>query len=208
MVSIPHPDSLDFYISAHSAYFTTNFAGLLWAAMSRPFMANSLLKNLFYILMYFVNATLPPFRFRTRNLSSRLSTIGMIGSKPFSNSLKARASGLISKVNPNNPESTADTLVQPRVATSDECNEFITKHSTPTNPATLHDAIQYQHMLYQEQVRRYKEQEVKERAIHSWMASTVLPSVHASALEMIRKDNGVTALLWLHLDNWQSGNGT
>ncbi|KAG6080159.1 hypothetical protein E4U15_003425 [Claviceps sp. LM218 group G6] len=55
-------------------------------------------------------------------------------------------------------------------------------------------------MLYQEQVRRYKEQEVKERAIHSWMASTVLPSVHASALEMIRKDNGVTALLWLHLD--------
>ncbi|KAG6099443.1 hypothetical protein E4U30_006564 [Claviceps sp. LM220 group G6] len=58
-------------------------------------------------------------------------------------------------------------------------------------------------MLYQEQVRRYKEQEVKERAIHSWMASTVLPSVHASALEMIRKDNGVTALLWLHLDNWQ-----
>ncbi|KAG6281584.1 hypothetical protein E4U09_000992 [Claviceps aff. purpurea] len=79
----------------------------------------------------------------------------------------AEGQGFWSKVNPNNPESTDDALVQPRVATSVECNEFISKHSTPTNPVTLHDAIQYQHMVYQEQVRRYKEQEVKERAIHS-----------------------------------------
>ncbi|KAG5916378.1 hypothetical protein E4U61_003669, partial [Claviceps capensis] len=104
----------------------------------------------------------------------------------------AEGQGFWSQVNPNNPESTTDALVQPRVATSDECNEFITKHSTPTNPITLHDAIQYQHMIYQQQVRLYKEQEVKERAIHSWMASTVLPSVHASALEKIRKDKGTS----------------
>ncbi|KAG5998061.1 hypothetical protein E4U52_001896 [Claviceps spartinae] len=50
-------------------------------------------------------------------------------------------------------------------------------------------------MLYQEQVRRYKEQEVKERAVHSWIASTILPSIHASVLAEVRKDkdtNNVT----------------
>ncbi|KAG6234006.1 hypothetical protein E4U26_007869 [Claviceps purpurea] len=100
----------------------------------------------------------------------------------------AEGQGFWSEVNPDNPESPADALVQPRVATSVECQEFISKESTPTNPVTLHDAIQYHLMLYQEQVRRYKEQESKERTIHSWMASTVLPSVHASVLAKIRKD--------------------
>ncbi|KAG6323086.1 hypothetical protein E4U44_002895 [Claviceps purpurea] len=100
----------------------------------------------------------------------------------------AEGQGFWSEVNPDNPELPADALVQPRVATSVECQEFISKESTPTNPVTLHDAIQYHLMLYQEQVRRYKEQESKERTIHSWMASTVLPSVHASVLAKIRKD--------------------
>ncbi|KAG6208858.1 hypothetical protein E4U34_007759, partial [Claviceps purpurea] len=101
----------------------------------------------------------------------------------------AEGQGFWSEVNPDNPEVPADALVQPRVATSVECQEFISKESTPTNPVTLHDAIQYHLMLYQEQVRRYKEQELKERTVHSWMASTVLPSVHASVLAKIRKDN-------------------
>ncbi|KAG5932538.1 hypothetical protein E4U59_007439, partial [Claviceps monticola] len=41
-------------------------------------------------------------------------------------------------------------------------------------------------------VRRYKEQEVKEGTIHSWMASTVLPSVHASVLAKIRIDTSTS----------------
>ncbi|KAG5916490.1 hypothetical protein E4U61_003568 [Claviceps capensis] len=98
----------------------------------------------------------------------------------------AEGQGFWSNVNLNNPEYTADALRQPRVATADECQQFITKHSTPANPVTLHDAIQYQHMIYQEQVRLYKEQEVKlrsEPSILGWQAP-----VHASALEKIRKD--------------------
>ncbi|KAG6120959.1 hypothetical protein E4U14_002802 [Claviceps sp. LM454 group G7] len=107
----------------------------------------------------------------------------------------AEGQGFWSEVNPDKPEATSDVIVQPHVATSDECNEFITKHSTATNPVSLHDAIQCHHMLYQEQVRRYKEQEVKERAVHSWIASTILPSIHASVLAEVRKDkdtNNVT----------------
>ncbi|KAG6090797.1 hypothetical protein E4U30_007960, partial [Claviceps sp. LM220 group G6] len=45
-------------------------------------------------------------------------------------------------------------------------------------------------MLYHEQVRLYKEQEVKERTVHSWIASTVLPSVHAAVLAQVRKEKG------------------
>ncbi|KAG6029960.1 hypothetical protein E4U40_000200 [Claviceps sp. LM458 group G5] len=89
----------------------------------------------------------------------------------------AEGQGFWSEVNPDNPETTADVLVQSRVATSEECNAFIARYSTETNRVTLHDAIQYQHMVYQDKVRRYKEQEVKERTIHAWMASTVLPSI-------------------------------
>ncbi|KAG6164386.1 hypothetical protein E4U51_005045, partial [Claviceps purpurea] len=63
----------------------------------------------------------------------------------------AEGQGFWSEVNPDNPELPADALVQPRVATSVECQEFISKESTPTNPVTLHDAIQYHLMLYQEQ---------------------------------------------------------
>ncbi|KAG5975313.1 hypothetical protein E4U56_003845 [Claviceps arundinis] len=88
------------------------------------------------------------------------------------------------------PEATSDVIVKPHVATSTECNEFISKHSTATNPVSLHDAIQYHHMLYQEQVRLYKEQEVKERTVHSWIASTILPSVHAAVLAQVRKEKG------------------
>ncbi|KAG6055366.1 hypothetical protein E4U17_003011 [Claviceps sp. LM77 group G4] len=75
----------------------------------------------------------------------------------------AEGQGFWSEINPDKPEATSDIIVQPHVATFDECNEFITRHSTPTNPVTLHDAIQYHHMLYQEQVLRYEEQEVKVR---------------------------------------------
>ncbi|KAG6308451.1 hypothetical protein E4U45_000991 [Claviceps purpurea] len=66
----------------------------------------------------------------------------------------AEGQGFWSEVNPDNPELPADALVQPRVATSVECQEFISKESTPTNPVTLHDAIQYHLMLYQEQIRK------------------------------------------------------
>ncbi|KAG6237380.1 hypothetical protein E4U25_002738 [Claviceps purpurea] len=92
----------------------------------------------------------------------------------------AEGQGFWSEVNPDNPELPDDALVQPRVATSVECQEFISKESTPTNPVTLHDAIQYHLMLYQEQSEPSN--------VHSWMASTVLPSVHASVLAKIRKD--------------------
>ncbi|KAG6032802.1 hypothetical protein E4U19_007139 [Claviceps sp. Clav32 group G5] len=103
------------------------------------------------------------------------------------NSLKVKASGLRSIPTIQSLLLMSLPNQLPRVATSDECNEFTTKHSTPNNPVTLHDAIRYHNMLYQEQVRRYME-----RAVHSWMASTVLPSIHASVLAKIRKDNSIS----------------
>ncbi|KAG6089100.1 hypothetical protein E4U15_004190 [Claviceps sp. LM218 group G6] len=68
-----------------------------------------------------------------------------------------------------------DLLQEPEMPGEDVLEQYIEVRTTDEHTPTMLEAIQYYHVLHIEACRKHKLQEVKELAIHKWIAITVNP---------------------------------